>query len=142
MKKDVQHKTASSIFAIQKFSDFFVNNHHAFLVRKSERLASALYVITGFIHHDDPLRERLRSCAFELITRASDPHSFSAGGADVFASRCAEIGAILETAQSAGLISHMNASLICDEYASLASFATQNRAKIVDQGDFERSEVT
>ena len=143
MKKDVQIKSSSSIYAIQKFSDFYANNHHAFLVRKAERLASALYVITGFIQPSDPLRERLRTLALELISRSSDSVSFHAGGADVFASRCAEIGALLETAQSAGLISHMNASLICDEYASLASFAKENKAKILDQGDtLERSEVS
>src|SRR3989344_2411111 len=142
MKKDVQHKTASSIFAIQKFSNFFANNHHAFLVRKAERLASALYVITGFVPPEDPLRDRLRTLALELISCSSDSMSFNAGGADTFATRCAEIGAILETAQSAGLVSHMNASLICDEYASLATFAKENKAKILDQGDFERSEVT
>jgi hypothetical protein len=51
-----------------------------------------------------------------------------------FGSRCAEIAAILETARRAGLISNMNADLICDEYANLATFVRDNEDRILERG--------
>lgn len=129
-QKDVEEKKAPFLNISDRFGKFFLNDYHTFLIQKTERLASALYVITGFIHHEEPVRLKLRTCALDLITRTCDPNQLAGAGADQFASRCAEIGTVLETAIHAGLISPMNARLICDEYASLASFVKTNQGNI------------
>ncbi len=133
-QKDDTNKVINSVGAVQQFKSVFLNEHHTFLVRKSERLASALYVITGFISDTEPIRTRLRGSALDLISRSSHPQTYGPQGGDVFASTCAEIGTLLETAQSAGLVSSMNAKLICDEYVHLAHFAKQNYQRIIDKG--------
>ena len=134
IKKDDLDKNPNSLGAIHNFQSFFSNQYHTFLVRKTERLASALYVITGFMPQDEPLRNRLRVCALSLITQSSNPDELSHSGAGKFINHCAEIGTILETAQSGGLVSHMNAKLICDEYAALATFARNHHTEIVERG--------
>jgi hypothetical protein len=136
--KDAQKHDRDSqlnkINAIERFQGIFRNDYHTFVVRKSEKLASALYVITGFIPHDEPIRGRLRVCALDLISKSSDSNHFSGAGPEQFASRCAEIGTILETAVNAGLVSPMNARLMCDEYADLAGFVREHRSRISEAG--------
>lgn len=110
------------------------NEHHAFVVKKSERLASALYVITGFIPPEEPIRTRLRVCALDVISRSADHSSLGEAGVESFAATCIEIGVILETAKSGGLVSAMNAELIHGEYVSLASFVRENKEKISRRG--------
>jgi hypothetical protein len=130
-----------SIF--DNLSGIISNNYHSFIVRKAERLASALYVITGFMPSEEPVRTRLRVCALDLITRSSNPGELAEGGTERFENRCTEIATILETARYAGLISEMNAKLLGEEYASLAAFVRTNAGRIADRGHaLERATVS
>jgi hypothetical protein len=128
--KSVADKKAPFLDILGRFGKFFLNDYHTFLIQKTERLASALYIVTGFINPEEPVRLKLRTCALDLITRTCDVNCLADAGADQFVARCAEIGTILETAIHAGLISPMNARLICDEYASLATFVKGNQGNI------------
>lgn len=125
-KKDVQNRNASNLAVFGKFPDVFSNQHHNFLARKVERLTSALYVITGFLQHDEPVRNRLRTCALDLISQSSSPSSFTSEGTEAFRAKAGEIGALLQAAHSAGLISRMNAELLRDEYGNLALFVKEH----------------
>ena len=115
-------KSYASINAIEQFGSVVGNDHLAFLIRKSERLASAIHVVTQHLSHGEPLRERLRAKSLDLVEHATDPERLG-GGPEMFTSTCVALGAMLETAQAAGMVSSMNAKLICDEYAALARFA-------------------
>jgi hypothetical protein len=110
------------------------NEHHAFVVKKSEKLASALYVVTGFIPPEEPVRTRLRVCALNVIGRSADQSTLGGAGVESFAAACIEIGTILETAKSGGLVSAMNAELIHSEYVSLASFVREHEERISERG--------
>lgn len=132
-KKDDRNERDNVLSHFLNFTNSISNEYRTFLVKKCERLASALYVITGFIEPQDPVRLKLRSTALDLITQSSQPNQSSS---EVFGARCAEIAALLETAKSGGLVSQMNASLICDEYASLAIFFSDHRPTIMDQGNY------
>lgn len=113
------------------FASSFKNEHHTFVVQKSEKLAAALYMVTGFIPTEDPIRVRLRTCALELISCATDPEKARTGRFDEgFAARCLEVGSILSLAQRAGFVSAMNAKVLCDEYADLASFVRRYSEKV------------
>lgn len=113
------------------FKTLLKNEHHTFAVQKTEKLASALYMVTGFIPGDDPLRTRLRSCALDLVSTCVDPDKArDSRYQDGFSSRCLEIGTILKLAERAGFISSMNAHILCDEYAELASFVTNHHDKV------------
>lgn len=113
------------------FASSFKNEHHTFVVQKSEKLAAALYMVTGFIPAEDPIRGRLRTCALELISCAADHEKARAARFDEgFAARCLEVGSILSLAQRAGFVSTMNAKVLCDEYADLASFVRRYSDKV------------
>lgn len=116
--------------AVAKFAGFFANDHHAFVVRKAERLASALHIVTGFIAPEEPIRNRLRNSALDLVQHSTRVDKLEHLGPDGFGSRCAEIATLLDTAQAAGMVSAMNARMICDEYAELAAFIRDRHAVI------------
>ncbi len=110
------------IDVIARFEPFFANDHHAFVVRKAERLASALHVVTGFIAPEEPLRQRLRRAALDLVEHSVRVERIARESPTSFGTRAAEIAALLDTAQAAGMVSEMNAALVASEYADLAQF--------------------
>jgi hypothetical protein len=111
------------------FSSILRNDHHTFVLQKCEKLASALYMITGYMSNNEPLRTKLRTCALDLVSSTADVRH---GGDqhETFGSRCLEIGTILRLSERAGLVSSMNAKILCDEYAELASFVREHRDTI------------
>lgn len=121
----------TNVYTSSGIKSLLKNENQEFVVRKSERLASALYVITGFLSPEEPIRTRLRACALDLIHCSTDKDKLNGPGADFFSAKCVEISSIIETAQAGGLISSMNAKLICDEYASLATFVGERQESIV-----------
>ncbi len=113
------------------FSSFFKNEHHTFVVQKTEKLASAVYLVTGFISADDPLKSRLRTCVLDLVSAVTDHEAArNLHYHEGFGSRCLEIASIVTLAQRAGFISSMNARILCDEYAGLAVFVKNHRDKV------------
>lgn len=130
-KKDVSVSTENDSSFRSLFSSFLRNEHHTFVVQKTEKLASALYLITGFIPNEDPLKTRLRTCAVDLVSTSADPtRAREVRYHEGFASRCLEIGSILTLAERAGFVSPMNARILCDEYAELAQFVKSHRDKV------------
>ncbi|MEK7613439.1 MAG: hypothetical protein AAB439_01005 [Patescibacteria group bacterium] len=135
-KKDISVNSPDEVNFRSIFASFLKNEHHTFVVQKTEKLASALYIVTGFIPNEDPLKTRLRTCALELISTSTDPdHARAVRYHEGFASRCLEIGSILGLAQRAGFVSPMNARVLCDEYADLALFVKNHQDRIFGQHD-------
>lgn len=119
-----------SLDPVSYFPSVFQNDHHAYCAKKSERLATAVHVVTGFIARDEPVRTALRQLAVDIIRFATDRSKLGELGPETFAVRCAEMAALLSTAESAGLVSAMNAKLIIEEYARLADFVKERYAFI------------
>jgi hypothetical protein len=111
------------------FSGFLKNDHHTFVVQKTEKLASALYLITGYMSVEEPLRTKLRTCALDLVSSVADA-GHASDELKHFGPRCLEIGTILRLSERAGLVSPMNAKILCEEYAELASFVRDHFDKI------------
>ena len=141
-KKDnrdiVSKRTDSNLTS--SFNVFLKNEHHSFAVLKTEKLASALYMVSSFVSENDPLRTRLRTCALDLVSCVTDGRKGETGaGQEGFGARCLEIGAMLATAERAGLISPMNSKILCEEYASLASFVQMHRDQVFGSGTIDLS---
>ena len=125
------------------FSYFLKNEHRTFFVQKTEKLASALYIVTGFIPPDDPIKTRLRTCALDLVRVSTDSEKArDTKYHEGFGARCLEIASMLTLAQRAGFVSSMNVRILSDEYAELAMFVKNHREKVfgfktVDVGDEE-----
>ncbi len=113
-------KSPKSLDAVEGFRAFFTNEHHAYVARKSERLSTAVHLVTQALPQNEPLRSMLRTAALDLGITVMDQQKLGNLGPDGFGARCAELGSMLDTAQATGLVSPMNARLIVDEYTKLA----------------------
>ena len=129
-KKDHVNKPSVSAPILDKIQGLLSNEYQSFLVKKAERLTSALYVVTGFMPPEEPLRKRLRSKALELIGSASDPASLSTERVERFKALCVELGVLFQTARTSGLVSPMNADILAEEYAGLASFVSEHSGSV------------
>lgn len=134
-------KSPKSLDAVDGFKGFFSNDHHAYVARKSERLSTAIHLVTQVLPQTEPIRNMLRTAALDLGITVMDQQKLGALGPDGFGSRCGEIGSMLDTAQATGLVSPMNARLIVDEYTKLAQFVKDRysfiRAQASDIKDVE-----
>jgi hypothetical protein len=124
------HKASLRTSVPQSVQNLISTDYRAYVVKKSERLASALYVVTGFIHSDEPIRRKLRTGALDLIGLSTRPSGLSLEGIEKFKSLCVEMGVLLTTARGAGLLSEMNAGLLAEEYALLGAFISENSQTI------------
>lgn len=106
------------------FPKAFANEHHAYVSRKAERLATAVHVVTGFVGKEEPIRRTLREISLTILCTTTERERLTDMGPETFAARCAEVAHLLTTAEATGLVSAMNARLIIDEYARLAAFVT------------------
>lgn len=80
--------------------------------KKTNKLISALYMVTDIMDKDEPLRSKLRNMGLELI---SDTHT------DLFQAerKIYEILSLLDIASSISLISEMNHSILRKEFIEL-----------------------
>jgi hypothetical protein len=124
--KDSSGKPALKGSIPQSVQSLISGDYRSYIVKKSERLASALYVVSGFMQPDEPMRRKLRTGALDIIGLSSRPSGMSVEGIEKFKALCVEMGALLTTARGAGLLSQMNAGLLSEEYALLGTFVSEN----------------
>lgn len=124
--KDLASKSSVKASLPQSVQNLISGDYRSYIVKKSERLASALYVVTGFIQSDEPMRKKLRTGALDIIALSVRPSGMNLEGIEKFKAICVEMGALLTTARGAGLLSQMNAGLLSEEYALLGMFVSEN----------------
>lgn len=78
---------------------------------KSQRLASAVYLITSFFSDQEPLKWRLRGLSADLVSE-NIKDKFSV---------CREIGAMFSLAKNSGLVSEPNYEIISQEVSKLTA---------------------
>ena len=79
------------------------------IIKKSERIASAVYLITGFFDDKEPLKWKLRALSTDLISEQVK---------DKF-STIREILSLFSMAKTAGLVSEMNHDILVRELSKL-----------------------
>ncbi|MEK9181614.1 MAG: hypothetical protein AAB786_01180 [Patescibacteria group bacterium] len=95
---------------------------------KSNKLITALYMVTDIINKDEPLRNKLRTLGTEII---SDMHSLPVQAR----SRIIEVVSFLEIASSLNLISEMNGNILKKEFIKLEQLIKERSQ--VESGWFE-----
>lgn len=95
------------------------------LVVRTNKIVTALYMVTDCIEDDEPLRKALRVRGIELIESVNRTIHGRAGGArpaaaDALDCRSA-ISSLLSVAVSMGFVSSMNASILDREFEALAA---------------------
>jgi hypothetical protein len=105
-------------------SVFFQKDSYSIYVhKKTEKLVSAIYLLTGLLNESEPLKTRLRAESLNLLSKglSSPLHSLSLRTqiTNEFIASALEIISLLEVAKIARLISPMNHEIIMAEFNSL-----------------------
>ncbi len=94
-----------------------------FLLKKTEKLASAIYLMTNHLPDNEPLKRALRDKSSTLVSfmigykDLNGIQSYSFG--KEAESKIIEIVSLLEVSQNIGLISKMNFSIVQEEFVKL-----------------------
>ena len=123
---DTKKDTLDTSKDIQKSFDGGSQNYPSALFR-SERLASAIYLVTDFISDIDPIKWTLRKGALNLVSdisslRTREPYSEQDELVGRILNRIAEVTSYLEVAWVGRMISDMNFKIIRAEYLSIQNF--------------------
>jgi len=129
----MNNEANNQIRLIEKTSILKADSNILFLQKKSEKISSALYLITNFFNVDEPLKWAMREDAVSLIkdmnalSRASLADKESRVRAA--ASHIGQITSLIELARTAGFISPMNADIMLNELSMLLGRLEQKEAQ-------------
>jgi DNA-binding transcriptional ArsR family regulator len=128
-KSDITNMNAEKdLYGQQSNNDFF-----RFLEVKTEKLVTALYMITNFLSDKEPIKWRLRDVSLSMLSQASVlKEKNSAEQANILSSMLvatSETLSLLEIAHLSGYISEMNYAVLRREYDGLVD-QIQGRAEI------------
>ncbi|MBI5134507.1 MAG: hypothetical protein HZA81_03965 [Candidatus Taylorbacteria bacterium] len=101
------------------------NSHFAYVYRKTEKLVTAVYMITNFIKDNEPLKWKIRENALSLMALNISFNTVSlAERKDLikeYQGLSLEIVSLASIAHHSGLISEMNYSILSREFTALLS---------------------
>jgi hypothetical protein len=113
--KDTKKDTPSSVPALYQTKDLGLGSY-----TKTNKLITALYMVTDIIDQDEPLRNKLRTLGIEIV---SDMHLIQENNIGHLASdihgKIAQIMSFLEIASTINIISEMNCSILRKEFGEL-----------------------
>ncbi len=97
----------------------------AFAYKKTEKLSSAVYLVTSLVDDQEPLKNVLRSKALKLISDTgalvaddfTHPHFMKEVVKSLY-----EIISLIDVAKEGGIISEMNISILREEFQKLITF--------------------
>lgn len=121
------------LVSAQAKNDFY-HKHLAVSVisKKTEKIATAMYMVTDFVHESEPLRTQLRTLALALISgtrrisaRSSEPHYALA---DEVIRTIDDTTTMLELATTIGLVSEMNGTILRSELSKVKTEIDQQYA--------------
>src|SRR3989344_2735178 len=108
-----------------------------YIVRKAEKLTTALYLVTDIVSDKDPIKWKAREVWVDVLSDTTLSSSLSASERmstlrNVI-KKIEKIVAFLDVAQSAHLISEMNSSVLKREYLTLKNNVESEWGRIYDQ---------
>lgn len=130
---------------------FGQNHHFAFIYRKTEKLVTAVYMITNFIKDNEPLKWKVRESALSLMSLNIDFSTVSLAERKSllreYAALALEIVSLSSIAHHSGLISEMNFNILSREFNNLVAIIEKDENKkaneetvILDPGFFDAGE--
>ena len=91
----------------------------SFISKKTDKIGTAIYMVTDFIPESEPVRIQLRTSALSLMSKtrllAGNPMESETLLADEILRDVGEILAVVSLASTIGLVSHMNAAILTAE---------------------------
>lgn len=112
---------------------FSQNNHFAYIYKKTEKLVTAVYMITNFIKDNEPLKWRIREKCLELLSLNVSLNTVSLSDRKdllkKYQARSVEIVSLSSIGHLSGLISEMNFEVLRREFNNLASTIEKDENK-------------
>lgn len=149
-----QNKTLETTSGVNahSLSLFNQNSHFSYIYKKTEKLVTALYMITNFIKDNEPLKWKLRDNALKLLSlNGQFTHVSLSERKDLIKEYqviAFEIISLSSIASHGGLVSEMNASVLVREFNSLISLIEKDENKkmhdetvVLDSGFFKVGDV-
>lgn len=125
-KKDSIKDTSSSVPA--PYQTLSLSSESAISYTKTNKLITALYMVTDIMDKDEPLRNKLRTLGTEII---SDPEGKSTSyGASMSIMRIEQIMSFLDIAVAVNIISEMNYSILKKEFLELGQSIKESAGNI------------
>ncbi len=153
--KDIKYnpiESHNSTIQVVNDSVFNSNKHFVFIYKKTERLVTAVYMITNFIKDNEPLKWGIRNNALELMSLNLSFATVSLSERKELLRRyqanSVEIVSLCSIAYHAGLMSPMNYSVLKREFESLLRTIEEGESKklndetIVLSQDFFKTDIS
>ncbi|MFZ3016014.1 MAG: hypothetical protein WA101_03425 [Minisyncoccia bacterium] len=115
------------------FSSYGANGLNSDSYNKTNKLITALYMVTDILESEEPLREKLRKLGADIIT---DIHLAEP---DV-EKRITAIISLLDIGEAINLISEMNSNILKKEFAQLRQFIIDSKQRLTLSDFFEKNE--
>lgn len=107
------------------------STHFAYTYRKTEKIVTALYMVTSLLSDEEPLKWKARTLGNEMLSFTNtlkDTYATRLDGVvGAIRSRTIELSSLLDIAKSAGLLSEMNASILKAELAGLMGLYAEDK---------------
>jgi hypothetical protein len=134
--KDIKYnpiESHNSTIQVVNDSVFNNNKHFVFIYKKTERLVTAVYMITNFIKDNEPLKWGIRDNALDLMSLNLSFATVSLSERKELLRRyqanSVEIVSLCSIAYHAGLMSPMNYSVLKKEFESLLRTIEEGESK-------------
>jgi len=123
---------------VDHISFFEKDGYFAFVFKKTEKLATALYLVTNLFSDFEPMKWILRKNVSELLSFVL---GYKNGNVEknVFLSeikeRVLDIVSMLQVASNSGLVSNMNFSILREEFLNLVKIFDESRLENAESSD-------
>lgn len=103
-----------------------MSHQETYIFQKIEKIASAIYLLAGYLSEKEPLRDELRKESLKLVDCL-----FGGGAPDRLSPslivQLNRVTALLSVAESAGVLSSMNVSILRSELTRIREVVTEER---------------
>lgn len=116
------------------------SQYFSFIVSRTEKLASAVYMVTNLITDTEPLKRTLRERSIDFLSYISGSRTYAVSERMAGVTKCAdaisEMISLLHVARAGNLISEMNYQVLQEEYAALQTFIENTPTVQTEAEDF------
>jgi predicted transcriptional regulator len=105
-------------------SQFVKDDDLSFIIKKTEKVATAIYMISNFFNTEEPLKWELRKVVTKLLKNTMSFNDSSLAGKEIVISRVSgdfiELNTLFNLAYNSGSISQMNFEIVANEIDNLS----------------------
>jgi len=130
MESDKNISTEVGQKNLEPISFFNKNENFVFVYKKTEKLVTAIYLVTNLFDSNEPMKWQLRKKGQELLS------SMLNNERDGSKTKILEVVSFLEICSRSGLVSAMNFSILKQEFTSLISHISEEKMDMFDQKFF------